>query len=304
MSKLRLRNGDDVFLMVEYELNNKLFVKILNLKRYEVYVGHSNDIELRSQAARIRLTFDEFIEKIIKALIENATDNSNFLYCLDEKDGIYKFQWKSIDEEQTIVSLGSVDVRKESFVITLADMLENISIDMHLMRNKIQDLNADIDKTRNQTSDALGQLRLATEMKETLEREMYSKFVLVLNEKKRKIRELQQKNKHTSLSSYSEYQKKKPKKSSKPLVNDTSNDTDEFEDIDKPGPSNTKTDTSFSFLDDNKSILPANRNRIRNRKILESSKESKNNSTFANSNQSSKNIIEDDVSDEHLFDDL
>ncbi|GBM73314.1 hypothetical protein AVEN_144693-1 [Araneus ventricosus] len=302
LSKLRLRNGDDVFLMVEYELNNKLFVKILNLKRNEVYVGHSNDIELRSQAARIRLTFDEFTEKIIKALVENASDNSNFLYCLDEQDGMYKFQWKSIDEEQTIISLGSVDVRKESFAITLTDMLEMISIEMRLMRNKIQELNADIDRTQNQSSDALEQLRLATEMKEKLEKEMYSKFVLVLNEKKRKIRELQQKNKHNSHSGNTEFQKKKPKKSSKPLVSDSS---DELDDIDEPGPSAAKTDTSFSFLDDDKSILPTTRNRIRNRKVLASKKENGNKSTFINCNQSSKNItVDDDESDEHLFDNL
>ncbi|KAF8795154.1 hypothetical protein HNY73_003034 [Argiope bruennichi] len=301
LSKIRLRNGDDVFLMVDYELNNKLCVKILNLKCNEAYVGYSNDIELRSQAARIRLTYDEFTQKVIKALIENTANNSNFLYCLDKQDDIYKFQWKSIDEEQTIISLGNLDVKKENFAITMAEILEMLSLEMRLMSNEVQELNEKVDRAQNQTFESLKQLKLATEMKEKLEKEMYSKFVLILNEKKRKIRELQQINKQNSLSSNAEFLNKKPKKSV-PLISD-SDDTDELEEKDKPGPSVTK-DNSFLFLDDDKPILPSNQNRIRNRKILASKKENENDSTLNCNPSSEKIIIDDDESDEDLFDNL
>ncbi|GFT43795.1 uncharacterized protein NPIL_642471 [Nephila pilipes] len=299
LTKIRLQDQDDVFLVSEFEIGDKLVLKILNIKRSEIYIGQASDVELRSQAAKIRLTFNDYINKAIKALFGNLQSGTNFLYCLDKKDDKYTFKWKSIDLEETVINLGNVEMEKKEFVFVLTDILQSISSEMHMLNDKMRELELELNQSKNQTSETLKQLSFAIDIKESLEKEMYSKFVCVLNEKKRKIKQLQKK----SYSCTNNKPEKKSRKSLEPVFSDTSDELDGLLDINKPGPSTTKEQKTLLFLDDNKAVIPTDRKRIRNRKIPISRKANmKDTLSSKNSSHDEEKIIEDsDKSDDSLL---
>ncbi|GFQ78459.1 uncharacterized protein TNCT_89631 [Trichonephila clavata] len=299
--KIHLQNHDDVFLMSEYEMDDKLAVKILNIKQNEIYVGHADDIELRSQAAKIRLTFKEYIDKTIKSLFGSLHNDTKFIYCLDKKDDVYTFKWKSIDCEETVVNLGSMDMKKGNFVFLLTDILQSVSLEMLMLNDKVLKLEIELNQSKSQTSEILKQLSVAIDRKKRLENEMYAKFVCVLNEKKRKIEELIQK----PFSNNNNNPKKKSRKT-EPVFSDSSDDAGGLLDCKKPGPSSTKEQESLLFLDDNKAIMPINQKRIRSKKIPISRKTDINDaSTTKKLSQPMEKVFEDNIeSDDSLLNNL
>ncbi|GFS44898.1 uncharacterized protein TNIN_485591 [Trichonephila inaurata madagascariensis] len=298
-TKIHLQNDDDVFLMSEYELDYKLAVKILNIKQNEIYVGHAEDVELRSQAAKIRLTFKEYIDKTIKSLFGSSQNDTKFVYCLDKKNDVYTFKWKSIDFEETVINLGSMDMKKGNFVFLLTDILQSVSLEMLMLNDKVLKLEIELNQSKSQTSEILKQLSVATDMKKSLEDEMYAKFVCVLNEKKRKIEELMQK----PFSNNNNNHKKKSRRTLEPVFSDSSDDAVGLLDSRKPGPSIKKEQESLLFLDDNNAIMPINQKRIRSKKIHISRKTDINDaSTSKKFSQPLKEVIEDNVeSDDSLL---
>lgn len=265
LKRIHLQDNDDVFLMSEYEIESNLCLQILNIKRNEAYIGQLNDYDLRSQAVNIRLTYCDFIQKATDALFEKNLDDSNFLYTLEKKNGHFVFKWKSIDNEETIINLGFVEMNKKDSVSVFTDILLSASDEMHSLNSKVVKMSAELNESKKDNSDAIQQLSLAIDVRESVEKELYSKFVLVLNEKKRRIRELQQ-------GSNSKHQPKHKKTKTSHILSSDSSDVDGDVDLNQPGPSNATGRNSLPFLDDNKPVVPVSQNRIRNRKVPASKK--------------------------------
>ncbi|GIY79268.1 DNA repair protein XRCC4 [Caerostris darwini] len=301
LTELRLQSEEMIFLIVEYETDKTLSLKILNVKHKEIFEGEARNLELRTQAVKNCVDFGEYVSDMTRALFKAKIKESKYLYSFEKKNDDYIFKWKIKDADNIINDLGYVILKKGDFVFALRDYLVLLSNDMKKLHAKEQELSIQLQESKKETNEALRQLSLATHMKETLEKELYSKFVLVLNEKKRKIKELEQKYKVNHLSSNNNPKKSRLDNKLEMGSSDSSDEVDEPEDVNQPGPSNKQK--SLLFPDENKPVVPTSSNKIRNRKIPNYKKNNTDNpTTSVNSSPSNNNVaIEDSESDEDLL---
>ncbi|KAG8185556.1 hypothetical protein JTE90_017561 [Oedothorax gibbosus] len=253
------QDNHDVCLFSEHEAEGNLRFYILNVELKEAYFGQVNDFDLRVQAANIRLTYNDFIKKATDALFEKNTDS--YLYTLDKQNGKFIFKWKSIDHEETVINLGHVEMHERDYLLMFTEVLAAVSDEMHLLNSKVATLSAKVNESETFASETVKQLQHSMEVKESMEKELYSKFVMVLNTKKRRIRELQEK-----LGSKNQPKHSKRAKTSHILSSDSS-DVDGELDANEPGPSKVTGRDSLLFPDDDEPIVPMAKNRARNRKV-------------------------------------
>ncbi|XP_054706932.1 uncharacterized protein LOC129216741 [Uloborus diversus] len=267
--KISLQNEQEVFLLSEYVPENKLSVKILSVGQNEAWHGEISDLDLRSQAAHIRLTFSKFLTKAKNAFFYSNQSDVKYIYNLEKRNSKHAFEWKSIDCEETIIKLGYVLVEKTDFKTICSEVLTCVSQELLTANNIHNELKATLEKSESKRSELVELLSNATEAKSSVEKELYSKFVVLLNAKKRKIRELTSNISDDSNDSGKLQVKKKAKTNQCPIMfSDSSNEADN---VDDPMPSSSK---SFLF-DDNSPTLIITPSKMRDRKTVVSEKATK-----------------------------
>lgn len=266
--KIDLDDRQDVFLFCNYEPAKKLNLYLLDLNNCKAFTGYATEIDLISQAAVIKMIFNDFLSLTTKALTQTETDYK-FLYSLEKNCENFIFRWKSIDSDETIISIGKVKVAETDYKSAANVIFSFLSDELTNLNKKVLDMEKELFSARKEKDDAIKFASDITNMKEQVENELYSKFVLILNEKKEKIRSLKR---HSYDSSSSDTESKKRRNCKQVRVHQISESSDDAEydmgKIDVAGPSNSKRNISLPFLDDNeeRQILPSpSKKRIRQR---------------------------------------
>jgi len=122
--------------------------------------------ELRLKAQEIDMEYEKY-NNLFKEAIGVKSSTNQFSYSLKEDQDICKFCWKQSLDGGMKFQLGSIDLAKEN---------------EELLSNKL--------KIENDQKRMNKRLESYAEYKNDIEKHLYSKFSLVLNEKKDKIREL------------------------------------------------------------------------------------------------------------------
>ncbi|XP_035213629.1 DNA repair protein XRCC4-like [Stegodyphus dumicola] len=204
-----------------------------------------------------------------KALFQSTPDCREYIYSLEKSSDAYIFKWKSVDSDETVINLGNLKLDEIDYKFAIADVLQSASSELLSLNEKVHSLNASLQESENKKTEAVNLLALSTDAKENLEREMYAKFILVLNEKKRKIRELQLNKKSHSRSSNNKREKSCENKKSYHQYSESSDEVDgNLETANKPAPSTSSKRSSMLFFDDIESDVPIKQSKMRNRKAI------------------------------------
>lgn len=287
----------DVFLFCNFERNRKLHIVLLDVNECKAFSGYVTDIDLRSQAAIINMTFSDFLSLSTKALTKKEAEDSKFLYSLEKNCENFIFKWKSVDQDETIISIGSIKVTEKDYGSLVKEVFMMLSNELSNLNSKVTSMEEELHNIRKEKEGAVRLASAVTDVKDRVEKELFSKFILILNQKKEKIRNLKRNNDDISVVS-------KKKKNMKPKkLHQISDSSDEaMSDIEKShvaGPSAVKHNTSLPFLDDDneKPILPSpSKRRIR-----------QNNSSFKkvpsheNSHKENPKIIVESESEDELL---
>ncbi|NXE07781.1 XRCC4 protein, partial [Lophotis ruficrista] len=157
------------------------------------WTGTVSEAEISREAADMEMNREKYVEELKKALIvgEESTGKYNFAISRDEENMECHFSYERNLKDGSF-RLGSVKLQKVSSPAEAVKELIGYSLDcLRRLQEKNEHLQKENERLSSDWSDMEKRLEKCVEAKEELEADLYNRFILVLNEKKAKIRNLQ-----------------------------------------------------------------------------------------------------------------
>ncbi|XP_038053067.1 DNA repair protein XRCC4-like [Patiria miniata] len=156
--------------------------------------GQISRQRLTQLAKKVNMSLEEFTEHTQKALTRQDMGELAFEYHFKTDANKSEFSWKKVMSNENIkFQLGSValDVVEDS-----AESIQDLFIftidNAASLRDNIRLLEGENERLSTERANALKRLEKCVGMHEEMEKELFSKFQVVLNDKKAKIRRLKQ----------------------------------------------------------------------------------------------------------------
>ncbi|KFM09071.1 DNA repair protein XRCC4, partial [Aptenodytes forsteri] len=157
------------------------------------WTGTVSEAEISREAADMEMNREKYVEELKKALIagEESADKYNFVISRDEENMDCHFSYERNLKDASF-RLGSLKLQKVSSPAEVVKELIGYCLDcLGRLQVKNEHLQKENERLFSNWSDAEKRLEKCVEAKEELESDLYNRFILVLNEKKAKIRNLQ-----------------------------------------------------------------------------------------------------------------
>lgn len=192
------------------------------------WIGEVSEEEVTKGASDSGMSRERYVEELHQALIQGERGKNKYSFQLTADHLLYQRM-----SDNTLVNLGSVELQPapDPLEVNREMIGQSLKRHLHLTATNSQLLQEN-SKLQREHSQILKELDSCAKAKNVLEKQMFSRFVLVLNSKKSKIRELQEAVR--TLRQTSEQPKAKVRRQSHPDGDDSgSSDTQEdqyFED--------------------------------------------------------------------------
>ncbi|KAM9262479.1 DNA repair protein XRCC4 [Morus bassanus] len=157
------------------------------------WTGTVSEAEISREAADMEMSREKYVEELKKALIagEESVGKYNFAVSRDEEDTECLFSYERNLKDGSF-RLGSLKLQKVSSPAEVVKELICYCLDcLGRLQVKNEHLQKENERLFSDWSDVEKRLEKCVEAKEELEADLYNRFILVLNEKKAKIRNLQ-----------------------------------------------------------------------------------------------------------------
>ncbi|XP_072215258.1 DNA repair protein XRCC4 isoform X2 [Excalfactoria chinensis] len=157
------------------------------------WTGTVSEAEISREAADMEMNREKYVEELKKALIlgEESAGKYNFTVSVDEENTQCHFSYERNLRDGSF-RLGSLKLQKVSRPADVVKELIGYCLDcLGGLQVKNEHLQKENERLFCDLSDVEKRLEKCVEAKEELEADLYHRFVLVLNEKKTKIRKLQ-----------------------------------------------------------------------------------------------------------------
>ncbi|XP_025071706.1 DNA repair protein XRCC4 isoform X1 [Alligator sinensis] len=158
------------------------------------WTGTVSEAEISREAADMEMEREKYVEELRKALVLEARPANiyNFDISKDEENADYFHFSYEKNLKDFSFRLGSLKLQKVSAPAEVIQELISYCLDcIARLHAKNEHLQKENERLRSDWNDVQGRLEKCVEAKEELETDLYQRFVLVLNEKKAKIRNLQ-----------------------------------------------------------------------------------------------------------------
>lgn len=163
----------------------------------KAWSGKLNEQDFGEWSERTKLSPSDYRSQTMKALSGESFNGRKFEYDVQEEggNGSVVLTWKRIlDDEDIKLQLGSVNLRPELDLAKSTSHILESSIQLtNQLQDNIQQLTDERDRLTSEHAVALKRLEKFVSIKEDTEKDLFSKFVVVINDKKAKIRELKRK---------------------------------------------------------------------------------------------------------------
>ncbi|KGL84093.1 DNA repair protein XRCC4, partial [Tinamus guttatus] len=181
------------FLQVSWEQDLRTGFVIILSDAQHAWTGTVSEAEISQEAADMEMDREKYVEELKKALIlgEESADKYNFVIARSEEEAECHFSYEK-NLKDVSFRLGSLKLQKvlrpaeviKELIAHCLDRLEGLQAKNEHLQKENENLFCD-------WSDMEKRLEKCVEAKEELEADLYNRFILVLNEKKAKIRNLQ-----------------------------------------------------------------------------------------------------------------
>ncbi|XP_052800293.1 DNA repair protein XRCC4-like isoform X2 [Mya arenaria] len=183
------KDGEECFLLTKLRNEGQDGFDLTICHDGKVWSGTVSEDDLDSLSTKLKMDYKKYVKQTVEALT-SVSDTDSFLYQLtSDKNGV-EFAWKKHVEDITF-QLGSARLksRPDSAVLIKKIFIHCIT-GMEELKTRIQRLETDNERLSLERMNALKRLEKCVVAKEELENDLYSKFALILNSKKEKIRQL------------------------------------------------------------------------------------------------------------------
>lgn len=156
-----------------------------------IWNGQLTEEDLDALSGNLKMDFNTYVGQTVKAFTRQDMADINFVYEIKpQADGIVDLLWKKEVSGDIRVKMGSVTLHLKNAAKSLCQIFTSC-IDMMMgLQKKIRSLESDHQRLSQERQNALTRLEKCVSAKEKLEKDLYSKFVTVLNSKKEKIRNI------------------------------------------------------------------------------------------------------------------
>ncbi|KAM8792516.1 DNA repair protein XRCC4 [Eudromia elegans] len=181
------------FLEVSWEKDLGTGFVIMLSDAQRAWTGTVSEAEISREAADMEMDREKYVEELKRALIlgEESADKYNFVVARSEEDAVCHFSYEK-NLKDVSFRLGSLKLQKVSRPAEVIKELIAHCLDcLERLQAKNEHLQNENEKLFRDWSDMEKRLEKCVEAKEELEADLYNRFILVLNEKKSKIRNLQ-----------------------------------------------------------------------------------------------------------------
>ncbi|KAM6303380.1 DNA repair protein XRCC4 [Podargus strigoides] len=181
------------FLQVSWEKDLGTGFGIILCDGQYAWTGKVSEAEISKEAADMEMNREKYVEELKKALItgEESVGKYNFAVSRDEENMECCFSYERNLKDASF-RIGSLKLQK---VLSTAEVVKELIGDCLDCLGRLQVKNEHLQKENERLfsnwSDVEKRLEKCVEAKEELEADLYNRFILVLNEKKAKIRNLQ-----------------------------------------------------------------------------------------------------------------
>ncbi|XP_063996166.1 DNA repair protein XRCC4 isoform X2 [Pogoniulus pusillus] len=185
--------GATYFLQVSWEKDIGTGFDIVLSDGQSAWTGTVSEAEISREAADMEMNREKYVEELKKALIagEESAGKYNFAISRDDESMKCLFSYERNLKDGSF-RLGSLKLQKVSSAAEVIKELLSYCLDrLGRLQAKNEHLQKENERLLNEWSDVEKRLEKCVEAKEELEADLYGRFVLVLNEKKAKIRNLQ-----------------------------------------------------------------------------------------------------------------
>lgn len=158
-----------------------------------IWDGQLTEENLDALSGNLKMDFNTYVDQTAKAFTREDMADINFVYQIKpQADGIVDLLWKKELSGDIKVKMGSVTLHLTKNAAETLCQIFTSCIDMMMgLQEKIRSLDTNNQRLKQEGQNAIEQLEKCVSAKENLEKDLYSKFVTVLNSKKEKIRNIQ-----------------------------------------------------------------------------------------------------------------
>ncbi|XP_027490411.1 DNA repair protein XRCC4 [Corapipo altera] len=181
------------FLQVSWEKDLGTGFSILLSDGQFSWAGTVSEAEISREAADMEMNKEKYVEELRKALVtrEESAGKYNYLISRDQENVVCQFSYERSLKDGSF-RLGSVKLQEVPSPAKVVKELIGYCLDsLGKLQAKNEHLQRENERLFSNWSDAEKRLEKCVEAKEKLEADLYNRFILVLNEKKAKIRNLQ-----------------------------------------------------------------------------------------------------------------
>ncbi|XP_067125293.1 DNA repair protein XRCC4-like [Centruroides vittatus] len=181
---------EDYYLCTLYEQENSQFhILLISLESDEYFKGILEEEFMKEKASKMKKTYENYLEET-KSALKFINSSLKFIYDIKKSNDGYVFEWKKLIEEEVRVLFGSVVLSVSDVKDVMKYILELFEININKLQSEVVQLQQQEMQLIEDKNETMALLEETAKWKENLERELYSKFILVLNSKKEKIKEL------------------------------------------------------------------------------------------------------------------
>ncbi|KAK7481518.1 hypothetical protein BaRGS_00027280 [Batillaria attramentaria] len=158
----------------------------------KIWDGQLTEEDLDALSGNLKMDFNTYVSQTVKAFTRRDMADLNFAYQVKpQADGIVDLVWKKQVPGDIKVKMGSVPLYlKSNSAQSMCEIFSNCIDMMTELHGKIRSLESDNQRLSQERQNALKRLDKCVSAKEDLEKDLYSKFVAVLNSKKEQIRNM------------------------------------------------------------------------------------------------------------------
>lgn len=175
-----------VFISTEYD-ERDLTVTLTDCER--AWNGHLTHPQLTELANKASIEQVEYNKLMLNAL--NGTNETPTICSVTLRGNNVKLSWKKVLKDGVRFELGSMTLSCQDCVEEVhSSLLEHLVERVDCLQSDMSRLREGHAQLENEHKHALAKLEENVQLKETIEKNLYGKFLLILNSKKAKIRHL------------------------------------------------------------------------------------------------------------------
>ncbi|XP_067885740.1 DNA repair protein XRCC4 isoform X2 [Heterodontus francisci] len=160
----------------------------------QAWSGRVSDNQVTVEAKEAEMDREKYVEELRQALTagEEKAKNYSFDFFKDSDREVFHFSYEKLLQDISF-KLGTVELQKVSdSTEVMKELINYVLLCNSELRDKNEHLHQENKRLLCDHNYSLKELEKYVKAKEELEQDLYSRFILVLNEKKAKIRSLQE----------------------------------------------------------------------------------------------------------------